>query len=448
MAILPLQQPPQYATGMQSPLAAATEGLQLGAGLAQAQLAGEAQQQARQQNTQRQAALQQYMQNPTMQGLLQIAPMLPPEMVKNISEANKMLSEEQRTNALQFGGTVLGFLEAGRTEDAVAVLRDRAAAYRNSGDQMNATALDRLVRIAEVDPNAAKAFIGVNMAAMPGGQNFIQGLAGIGGEQRAQELQPTALRTARATATTQEATAGVSPEAAAADVEKKNAEIEQIRANISDKQGDIPESARTIVNQTATEAWTARSGAQRAGDLAQRFAQTTSAGQAGRAWDALMGAIGNTTQMAQLRQQFERELTSQVLASLPPGALSNAEQNQIRKGFPKTTDSAESISAYLQTIQKAYQMQEIFADIRGQWAAANGMSGPARRDFTIEGIEVPRGTTFLNFSRSYVGLARDRLAAQEAEAFARSRGYGRVLQEPAQGPNSPNNVRVMPETGP
>ena len=194
MAILPLQQPPQYVTGMQSPLAAATEGLQLGAGLAQAQLAGEAQQQARQQNTQRQAALQQYMQNPTMQRLLQIAPMLPPEMVKNISEANKALSEEQRTNALQFGGTVLGFLEAGRTEDAVAVLRDRAAAYRNSGDQMNATALDRLVRIAEVDPNAAKAFIGVNMAAMPGGQAFIQGLAGIGGEQRAQELQPTAVR--------------------------------------------------------------------------------------------------------------------------------------------------------------------------------------------------------------------------------------------------------------
>jgi hypothetical protein len=60
------------------------------------------------------------------------------------------------------------------------------------------------------------------------------------------------------------------------------------------------------------------------------------------------------------------------------------------------------------------------------------MTGPARRDFTIEGIEVPRGTTFLNFSRSYVGLARDRLAAQEAEALARSRNYGRVLQGPGE----------------
>jgi hypothetical protein len=428
MAILPLQQPPQYVTGAQSPLAAATEGLQLGAGLAQAQLSGEAQQKARQQSAQHQAALQQYMQNPTMQGLLQIAPMLPPEMVKNISEANKMLSEEQRTNALQFGGTVLGFLEAGRTEDAIAVLRDRASAYRNSGDQVNATALDRLVRIAEIDPNAAKAFVGVNMAAMPGGEAFIKGLAGIGGEQRARELQAPAVRTAQAGATTAEATAGVAPEAAAADVEKKMADIDKIRAEIADKQGEIPESARTIVNQSTEEAWTSRNGAQRAGDLAKRFDERWTLGQAGRAFDALRSLIGNTSEIAQLKQQYERELTSQVLANLPPGALSNAEQDQLRKGFPKATDSGESIAAYLRTVQKAYQMREVFADIRGQWAAANGMSGPARRDFTIEGIEVPRGTTFLNFARSYVGLARDRIAAQEAEALARSRSYGRVLE--------------------
>jgi hypothetical protein len=232
--------------------------------------------------------------------------------------------------------------------------------------------------------------------------------------------------------TTAEATAGVAPEAAAADVEKKNAEIEQIRANISDKQGEIPESARTIVNQTATEAWTARSGAQRAGDLAQRFSQRWTLGQTGRAFDALRSLIGNTSEIAQLKQQYERELTSQVLASLPPGALSNAEQDQIRKGFPKATDSGESIAAYLRTVQKAYQMQEVFADIRGQWAAANGMTGPARRNFTIDGIEIPRGTTFLNFARSYVGLARDRLAAQEAEALARSRSYGHVLQGPGE----------------
>jgi hypothetical protein len=93
-------------------------------------------------------------------------------------------------------------------------------------------------------------------------------------------------------------------------------------------------------------------------------------------------------------------------------------------------------------------MQEVFADIRGQWAAANGMSGPARRDFTIDGIEIPRGTTFLNFSRSYVELARDRLAAQEADRVMRSSGYGRVLQNPIPSQSSPNNGRVMPETGP
>jgi hypothetical protein len=404
MAILPLQQPPQYATGMQSPLAAATEGLQLGAGLAQTQLAGEAQQQARQQNTQRQAALQQYMQNPTMQGLLQIAPMLPPEMVKNISEANKALSEEQRTNALQFGGTVLGFLEAGRTEDAVAVLRDRAAAYRNSGDQMNATALDRLVRIAEVDPSAAKAFIGVNMAAMPGGQAFIQGLAGIGGEQRAQELQPTAVRTARATATTQEATAGVAPIRAGAEAARAVAQAQ------NEASPGLPEAATVRVNEAFTASDEARTRADNATALAEKFTNSWQSGAFTRATDALGDAFGSQSEGRRFRQEFERLRSSEIVRALPPGPATDRDIQLFSRGFPSPEADADTIKQFLQSVARMAAYQADYNRFRGMFMDANrGSMGRAQRSFEIDGVTIPAGA---DMSSAFRRVITPRIEAQ------------------------------------
>ena len=410
MAILPLQSPPQYTTGMQSPLAAATEGLQLGAGLAQAQLAGEAQQQARQQNAQRQAALQQYMQNPTMQGLLQIAPMLPAEMVKNISEANKMLSEEQRTNALQFGGTVLGFLEAGRTEDAVAVLRDRAAAYRNSGDQMNATALDRLVRIAEVDPSAAKAFIGVNMAAMPGGQNFIQGLAGIGGEQRAQELQPTAVRTAQATATTQEATAGVAPIRAGAEAARAVAQAE------NERNPNLPEAATVRVNEAFTASDAART---RAGQLTElndkitaavRDDTTNSLGQLGRGGRRFVELFGGSTEYARLLREFVRLRNAEVVRALPPGPATDRDIQLIASGFPGENGSTEEIQQFLSAASRIAAYEADYNRFRGMFMDANrGSMGRAQRGFEIDGVTIPAGA---DMSSAFRRVITPRIEAQ------------------------------------
>ena len=411
MAILPLQQPPQYATGVQSPLAAATEGLQLGAGLAQAQLAGEAQQQARQQNTQRQAALQRYMQNPTMQGLLQIAPMLPPEMVKNISEANKMLSEEQRTNALQFGGTVLGFLEAGRTEDAVAVLRDRAAAYRNSGDQMNATALDRLVRIAEVDPNAAKAFVGVNMAAMPGGEAFIKGLAGIGGEQRARELQSSAVRTAQANATTAETTAGVAPIRAGAEAARA---VAQARNEASP---GLSDAATVRVNEAFTASDAARTRAGQFTELNDKITAavrddiTNSGGQVGRGVRNLLELAGGSTEYARLQREFTRLRNAEVVRALPPGPATDRDIELISRGFPGVNGSTEEIQQFLAAAARIAVYEADYNRFRGMFMDANnGSMGRARRSFEIDGVTIPAGA---DMSSAFRRVITPRIEAQQ-----------------------------------
>jgi len=431
-------QPPNYLVNMPNPQQSFVQGLQLGQGVLGMQQEQQSQEQMRQ-------VLGQLAANPSVEGITR-AMIQFPSLADKLKEPLKNMSETERTARVSDFMPIYAATVSGNPELASQRLQELSQAAANSGRPLEARRFADLARIVQSNPGLGNVSVGGVLASYLGPEKFYEAFKGLSTlpsdvrqgaatatteEAKAETERPlrqAQVRTAQAGATTAEATAGVSPEAAAADVEKKMADIEKIRAEIPDKQGEIPESARTIVNQSAEEAWTSRSGAQRAGDLAKRFDERWTLGQAGRAFDALRSLIGNTSEIAQLKQQYERELTSQVLASLPPGSLSNAEQDTIRRGFPKPTDSAESIAAYLRTVQKAYQMREVFADIRGQWAAANGMSGPARRDFTIEGIEIPRGTTFLNFARSYVGLARDRLAAQEAEALARSRSYGRVLE--------------------
>lgn len=429
-----LPQVPNYLPNIQSPFAAAVQGLQVGKAFGEAAS-------AEQQRASLQSAMQAFQRNPSPQTLTPLLTSLPPQSAEVLRKHWEGMETWQRESNIAFGGQAMSAILAGRTDLAGDLFMQRATALENAGRADEAKFNRDMAELVKVNPQFALAFGASMLGTSEGGERMLKNIL-------AATREPVAQRRAEAQATTEEATAGVAPEVAAAEAARKRAEIEKIYAEISDKQGEIPESARTIVNQTATEAWTARGGAQRAGDLAQQFSRRWTLGQAGRAYDALRSLFGNTSEIAQLKQQYERELTSQVLASLPPGALSNAEQDQIRKGFPKTTDSGESIAAYLRAVQKAYQMQEVFADIRGQWAAANGMSGPARRNFTIDGIEIPRGTTFLNFSRSYVELARDRLAAQEADRVMRSSSYGRVLQNPTPSQSSPNNGRVMPETGP
>lgn len=417
MAILPLQQPPQYATGMQSPLAAATEGLQLGAGLAQAQLAGEAQQQARQQNTQRQAALQQYMQNPTMQGLLQIAPMLPPEMVKNISEANKALSEEQRTNALQFGGTVLGFLEAGRTEDAVAVLRDRAAAYRNSGDQMNATALDRLVRIAEVDPNAAKAFVGVIMAAMPGGQTFIQGLAGIGGERRAQELQPGAVQSQQAALAKIYGDLDNATQRLGLDAEKARTDAALRYEELRRKGGELSGDAEKRRNDAVVSSITTGQMADQYGDLARQIEGViTQGGVPARISEASKRLLGTQNDITRLRTEYTRLKNAEVARIIPKPA-SDTDLKVFMEGFLDANANPEQLAAGLRSMSRLARIEAETKNMESEWISTFGGLQNAPRGGQIMGIEVRPGTSLRDFTRAFVTNRASQMAPrQESEA--------------------------------
>lgn len=417
-----LPQVPNYLPNIQSPFEAAVQGLQVG------QVFGEAAT-AQQQRESLKNAMQAFQRNPSSQTLTPLLTALPPQSAEVMRKHWQDMETGQREATLAFGGQLMSSILADRTDIAADLLTQRAVAAENSGNAADAKFNRDMAELVRVNPQAA---LGLGASMLGGTEAGVRMMENILKARGAPTTERTAIagaRSAEAKATTEEATAGVAPEAAAAEVEYKRAAIEKIYADITDKQGEIPESARTIVNQSADALFQARSRAQNVASLAERFRNAWNDGRGlfTRAGDALGDAVGSQSEQRRLRQEYERLANSETIRALPPGPATEKEFAVIRAGLPSATSDVTTITEFLRSIERLSRYDEAYQDARGQWAAANAGLGPSRRDFIIDGIEIPRGTTFANFARQYLGLVQDRIAGQEAERLARSREYGQVL---------------------
>ena len=420
-----LPQVPNYLPNIQSSFAAAVQGLQLGQAFGEAKSAEE-------QRASLQSAMQAFQRDPSSRTLTPLLTALPPQSAEQLRKHYENMGAERRQETIGFGGQMFSLIMNGRTDLAKELATTRGTAARNAGDQANADLMDRVAQLVEVNPAAARDLLAVSIGATEEGKRAIDSVFASRGAPTAERTARAGARQAEATATTTEAQAGVAAEAAAAEAARKRAEVEKIYAEISDKQGEIPESARTIVNQSADALFAARSRAQNAASLAEKFDQVYSQGTFTRAGDIIGNVVGSQGASQRLRQEYERLANSETIKALPPGTATEKEFAVIRAGFPAANAPPSAVRDFLKSLERLSRYDEAYQDARGQWAAANGQLGPSRRDFTIDGIQVPRGTTFANFAREYLGAVQDRIAGQEAESFARSRGYGRVLQEPGQ----------------
>lgn len=234
-------QPYNYAIDVASPFESAVQGLKFGAGLADMQMERQAQAvklQQQQQAMQQQQALRSNMQalmanpNPTAKDYTNLAMMLPEKEAASMRANWEALSKDRQTKDLQSAGQVMAAFQSGAPEVGLQLLRQRAEAAKNSGDMAQAQALDTWAKLAEINPNAVTKSIGLMVAQLPGGDKIIESVGKIGSEARAQELQPTALKKAKAEATTAEVGAKFAESKALADLEQAGWNVKKIQADM------------------------------------------------------------------------------------------------------------------------------------------------------------------------------------------------------------------------
>jgi hypothetical protein len=181
-------EPINYLAQVADPFAQATQGLKLGAGMADLQRQQEAR--AAQQQQAQMAAQEQARffanPNPTMRDAARFASLLSPEQSKAFLPYMEGISKEQQQNTLKSTGQLLSALQV-NPEVGIARLRESALAARNSGDEEDATLFEQYADAA-ADPQRGPAVVFKALAART---------AGIPGADKMFETIDKGLSTAR-----------------------------------------------------------------------------------------------------------------------------------------------------------------------------------------------------------------------------------------------------------
>jgi hypothetical protein len=196
--INPLMRPIDYTVDVQSPFESALGGFKLGAGIAEVQAA----QQARERAQTAQTELANLFKNPnaTATDYARVTAFLPKDQAATVLSGFEAQTKEQQQNTLRQGTQVYTAIKSGNLPVAEMQLKEQATALRNAGREKEAQGFDDLSNLIRLNPTGAQTTIALTIAGLPGGKEFLDNADKALSTQRAEALQPSALKEAGAKA--------------------------------------------------------------------------------------------------------------------------------------------------------------------------------------------------------------------------------------------------------
>jgi len=196
--INPFQGPINYAVDVQSPFEAAIGGFKLGAGVAEVEAAKAVRDQALKAQTDLKALFNNP--NATSADYERAVAFLPKDQAAIVTQGFERKTKEQQQTALTQGTQVYTAIKSGNLQVAEMQLKEQAVALRNSGREKEAQGYDDLSNLIRLNPTGAQTTIALTIAGLPGGKDFLESADKALSTQRAESLQPSALKEAVAKA--------------------------------------------------------------------------------------------------------------------------------------------------------------------------------------------------------------------------------------------------------
>lgn len=260
-------QPIDYMTQVRQPFQAALQGYAQGAAIRddqqqQAALALKAQQQQQALLAQQQmlAEVDAISRNPAATAKDYAAlTMRYPQLREQAKQAWEMVGNERRAGVQEMLTRAYAATSSGRPDIAQNILRERATAMRNSGDEAGAKQMEQSADLIGQDPVQARYQIGTFLAGIMEPDKFAETFSKLGGEARAQELQPTAVQKSVADANKAQSDAAKAATEAKFAESKAVADLKLSAAQIEKFAADT-EIARMNSRIAAMNAQTAREG--------------------------------------------------------------------------------------------------------------------------------------------------------------------------------------------
>lgn len=376
-----------------------------------------------------------------------------PSLAEHFKKGWDVLNADQQQNKLTQATQVYAAMQSGRGDVASGLLKQQAQAMRNAGNEQDARAAETMAQFIEMDPQSAKTTAGLVLSSIMGPEKFATTFQTLGTEQRSTDQAPADLKKKEADATKAAAEASVAPQKAQADLEnvvsqtterfgrlgldrdKLATETKLKLAELNQKANTLDDGSRKLLNESAAAATGADAAAAQMLSLADRLEQAGGGyGAAGKAAEWLAGVTGKQDAMTGLRQEYVRLRNSAAIKSLPPGPATDKDIALALKGFPDETADAKFMASFMRGMAKIQQREAATESAKAEWVGAVGHLGKPKADIEIEGIKVPAGTSYVEFTRQYLDKRTAGRAQQQGAQQIQSRSYMRfAAQQPAPG---------------
>lgn len=458
--------PINYSSDVASPFQSVMQGFQGGLGISNAVQQQQQQQLAMQAQRQMQQDLQTVASNPNATGQDYAGLMTKyPQLSEHLSKSWATLNGAQQQARLDQGTQVYAALQAGAPDVAEKLLRDSAAAKRNSGAEDQAKADETLAEMIKLHPETARTSVGLTLASKLGPDKFATTFSTLGDQGRAADKAPADLRKAEADATIKEAEAAVAPQAEqekvrtsiwnnantksqineraqrlGLDRDKLTTETQLKLTELNQKFGELPEFVAKDISSATGDALAADQSAARMTTLADQIdkaAGDLSGGVTAKAGEAWKKAFGSQNDLTRIRAEYNRIVTPAAMAAykqVASGSTSDKDIETAMTGVPKDTDSAERMSSFLRGAAKLQVYDSVLNNAKSEWLGAVRNLGKSTKDIEVDGVKVPAGTTFKNFADQYVAK---KVAERTAAQTVAGRSYMRFAAPPAGAASEP-----------
>lgn len=210
------------------------------------------------------------------------------------------------------------------------------------------------------------------------------------------------------------------------DRDKLQSDVEMKLYEFGRNENKLDGDGRKLVNDAVVSSVAANQVAGQMEDLAQRLDATGGGyGAAAKAYEWLKEATGNQDYMTELRKEYVRIKNSQAIKMLPPGPATDKDIALAMSGFPSETSDARTISSFLRGMAKMNNLTSATETAKAEWVNSVGSLGRAKNDIEVDGIKVPAGMSFMDFTKGYVQKKAKQGETETKQQAVPQRGYMR-----------------------
>lgn len=365
--------------------------------------------------------------------------LLNPKEHEGIKSAFDGLEKSEQQASLRDLSAVRGYLKAGKPDMAKALVQRRIDADRKAGQDTSDD--EQMLEIIGQDPTAAGGYVDYMLAGVMGPEKWSGTFESIGKEERANLAAPFERNKLMQEGKEAQARADAIPQTTAATVQNAETAAAKAQADIAnaaarlDLDRDALQSNVQLKLEELNSKGVAMSPASESAMTAAVVSAEGSRSLANRAkearekieadanfsggWPAVLaqgltGMSGKDSPQQQLRRQYEALMISQAIKNLPPGPASDKDVKMAMKGFPDRNANKETIASFLRGMEKLQTIAANRDQARADWISENGDVGRAKRDIVVNGVRVPKGATFGEFSTSAAAGERRENAAERS----------------------------------